>query len=171
VEFLATLWSKLNKPIHFLTVGAAIILFSPVEYHWIGGLFVAFGLAGSVEWLWKHAIHAKEELQRRHAMGRIISYLNTDEKEVIRPQLEKNEQTFYLNWNDYHGIHADDDAADEYSRLAGIYKGLSAKGIIRITAEDTVASCHFIDPAWKMLLKSYNKDQKFLSTPAPDNPE
>jgi hypothetical protein len=87
---------------------------------------------------------------------------STARRVVLKAQVEKREQTFYLNWNDYHGIHPAHDP-DEYQRLVGVYKGLAEKGIIAIRTDDTIANCHFIDPAWKILLNRYYKDPKFLN--------
>jgi hypothetical protein len=156
MEFLGGLWGKLNKPIHFLMVGAAILTFSPTEVRWMGYLFIAFGLAGLLEWLGKYLIRLKEEYQKRHTITKSLSYLNAGEKRIIKKQISAKEQTFYLNWNDYHNMYANSDAPDKYRKLVGIIKGLSDKGIIAITVDDTVASCHFLDPAWKVLLKRYS---------------
>jgi hypothetical protein len=55
--FLAGLWNRLNRPIHFLLVGAAIAWFAPGGTSWIGYIFIAFGTAGLLEWLWKRWLY------------------------------------------------------------------------------------------------------------------
>ena len=50
MDFLAPVWNtlnKINKPVHFLLVGAVWIFAAPAEWSWIGYVAVAFGLAAA----------------------------------------------------------------------------------------------------------------------------
>jgi hypothetical protein len=127
MEILSGLWSKLNKPIHYYLVGAAFLFFAPVDYHWVGYLFVSIGVAGTLEWLWRHAIIWKEERQRLHAMCRIVSYLNANEREILQAQLQKRERTFYLHQSDYRNTYMRAHNAEVYVRMVEVCKGLQQK--------------------------------------------
>src|SRR5580765_8367218 len=52
MEVLGIIWSRMNKPLHFLLVGGAVVLFAPAEILWVGYIFAAFGIAGLLEWMW-----------------------------------------------------------------------------------------------------------------------
>jgi hypothetical protein len=150
---LNSIWQKLNKPLHYLLVGAALWAFAPKDYRWFGIIVGAFGLAGAIEWggkqigAWWQRHRAAEEM--RGMVGR----LNDDERDALIPHVEAGHQSFYLNWRDYHGFDATEERKDEYSRLAGVYQGLAMKGMLAIHTEDVMATFAITEPAWAALKK------------------
>jgi hypothetical protein len=150
MEWLTTLWNKLNKPLHFLFVGLAIILFVPSELLWTGYITIAFGLAGACEW-WYEKFYCQwlAEYKTKKELKKFITILNKDEKAVLNKQLKKGEQTFYLNWNDYNSFPKDNDT--EYRKLVGIYEGLRHKKFLTGSSNHTIATFHITNEAWDIL--------------------
>ena len=152
MDWVNAIWQKVNKPLYYLFVGTALLAFAPPAQRWTGFIFVAFGAAGAVEWLWKHGVQLAAAISARHAMRKTLGYLNADERGVLLPLVAAKAQSFYLDWHQYHGLNALDQERDEYQRLAGIYGGLAMKGVIAVRTEDTMANFQFLQPAWGILL-------------------
>lgn len=163
MEWLIAVWNRINKPLHYILVGGAILLFAPSDLRWTGFIFAAVGLAGAIEWI--------ASCVRKWITGRVdcrelkkkILSLNSDEKAALRQQLERGEQTFYLNWNYYHGINPKLGDENEYRHLAGIYTGLAQKHFLSMRTDHTIATLHVTDVAWAALQREYKENASFLS--------
>ena len=94
MEWILAVWNKINKPLPFLRVGIALVLFSPSELKWAGYLFIAVGIAGAVEWI---ALQLKRWIAQRQQLHRSIARLNADEKTILKVPVQAGEQTFYLD--------------------------------------------------------------------------
>jgi hypothetical protein len=73
--------------------------------------------------------------------------LNNDEKSVLQAQVQKGEQTFYLNPFNAGGI-------PNFLRLLSLYQGLADKRILDIsdsTPDGKVKTLHVTGDAWKLL--------------------
>jgi hypothetical protein len=148
MEWLSGFLQKLNKPIHYLMVGVAIYAFAPKDSKWIGLVVVAFGCAGCIEWLWKQLQMVVVRHRNAKNIEAVIEHLNQLELAAIRPHIQLNEQTFYLRWEDYHGINSTMTSSHEYTRLFGVYEGLARKGLLALTTNDTIAIMTFLEPEW-----------------------
>lgn len=153
MEWVNSIWQKVNKPLYYLFIGVSWYFFAPREQRWFGLIFVSFGVAGAIEWLWKHGVGLSATLAARHSMKKTLEYLNEGERGVIVPLVAAESQSFYLDWHRYHGLDAGEEDRDEYQRLAAIYGGLAMKGVVLVHTEDTMANFQFLQPAWDILLK------------------
>lgn len=152
MDWIAAIWNKINKPLHFLFVGTAIVLFAPVKINWAGYIFVAAGLASSIEWIspqilkwWTGRINVEK-------LRQAVATLNTDEKAVLLPLIQKDERTFYMDPFRSGSI-------PNHLRLMSLYFGLSDKGILNITpvdGEGKIMTLHITDAAWKILKQNLN---------------
>lgn len=158
MDWVAAIWNKINKPLHFLFVGAALALFAPTGVNWTGNIFIAAGLAGSVEWAASKISKWRADHRQINNLRQIIATQNAQEKSILQEQIKKGEQTFYPEWNNYHGPSARPGDADEYDRLSGIYLGLRDKGVLNITTEDTTAVLHIVDPSWGLVRRALNSE-------------
>ena len=147
MEWIAAIWNKINKPLHFLLVGAAIVFFAPKEMSWAGYIFVAAGIAGSVEWGASHLGKWWEQHKRKKTLREAITKLNGDEKSLLQTQIGKGEQTFYMDPFRSGSI-------PNHVRLMGLYQGLADKGILEISTTDgKTVTLHVTSEAWKQLAK------------------
>jgi hypothetical protein len=75
--------------------------------------------------------------------------LNNDEKSVLQTQVQKGEQTFYLNPFDTLGA----GGIPNFLRLHSLYQGLADKRILDIssTPDGKVKTLHVTGDAWKLL--------------------
>lgn len=171
MDWVNAIWQKVNKPHYYLFVGGALLFFAPPPQRWTGFVFVAFGAAGAVEWLWKHSVRLFAVLSARRDMQKTLECLNPGEREVMLPLVAAKTQSFYLDWHQYHGINGHGDNPDEYQRLTGIYKGLGMKGVVGIHAEDTMANFQFLAPAWDLLLNDRRRHgySRLLGEAAPSH--
>jgi hypothetical protein len=96
MDWITTIWNKINKPLHFLFVGAALVWFAPAGTNWTGYIFIATGVAGSVEWVASQIKKWLEKKQIVNSLRQSIVLLNGDEVPVLQAQVQKGEQTFYL---------------------------------------------------------------------------
>ncbi|MBI3441152.1 MAG: hypothetical protein HY052_05025 [Proteobacteria bacterium] len=145
MEWITAVWSKINKPLHFLLVGSALIHFAPQDLSWTGYIFIAVGGAGSIEWCAKMA---KELLQAKNMLKNAFITLNEEEKNVLLQQLKKGEQTFYMNVLDR------ENSIPRYLHLTNLYKGLQDKRILSINSTDGKnATLHITKNAWNLLNK------------------
>lgn len=137
MEWIIAIWNKINKPLHFLFVGAALVMFAPPGLNWTGYAFAAVGLAGSFEWGALQIHKWWEQCKQINNLRQSVAMLNADEKSLLQEQIQKGEQTFYLHPIRSGGI-------TNYLRLANLYQGLAEKGIVNCTylADGKTASIH-----------------------------
>src|SRR5690349_13126847 len=148
MEWISAVWAKINKPLHYLFVGIALLFFAPDGLKWPGYIFVAVGLAGSIEWSAAKARQWWDERQRRKRLQQIILTLNADERDVLDPLIKKGERTFYV-----HPYTGGGRLAENVHRLA-ICSGLVEKEIVEVSTADTqgkISSFHIRTDAWKLL--------------------
>ena len=87
---LSNILQKINKPFHYLVVGAVIIIVAPDNIKWSGFVLLALGLAGAIEWLFSKTIKGFKILRSKNKekkyKNEIVEKLNSlseQEKEVI----------------------------------------------------------------------------------------
>ena len=147
MEWITAIWTKINKPLHYLVVGVALVLFAPTNLNWIGYVFAAFGLAGVLEWSGSQLRKWWANRKQAEKLRQAIATLNADEKAVIQAQIQKGEKTFYMDPFRSKGI-------PEQVRLASLYRGLADKGILEVSsadAEGKVNTLHITGRAWNLL--------------------
>src|SRR5579863_4849892 len=115
MEWITAVWNKLNKPLHFLLVGVALALFAPEQHKWIGYIFAAFGVAGTIEWAAKHVHNWWEARKKQQDLERAISNLNIEERTAVFLQLQTDAQTFYFDPFSSRSI-------PDHSRKLGLYR-------------------------------------------------
>ena len=159
MDWIASIWSKINKPLSYLSVGVALLLFAPSELKWPGYVFLAMGIAGSLEW---SGSKIRDMWAKRRQLARLckdITTLNDEEKELLYRQVDKGEQTFYMDpfrVRNQGGI-------PEYVRLASLHRGLLDKGILDIsaaTADGKVTTLHVTHDAWELLIKDLQEKRR-----------
>jgi hypothetical protein len=151
MEWIAAVWNKINKPLHFLFVGAALILFAPPEFKWAGYIFLAFGLARSVEWGTSQFNKWWAERKELEKIRQSIGTLNKEEKSLLQMQVHKGEQTFYMDPFSVGSI-------PKFLKLHSLCQGLADKRILDVseTPDGKVKTLHITAAAWKLLDKAFN---------------
>jgi hypothetical protein len=88
--------NKINKPLHFLFAGAAVVLFAPPEFKfkWAGYILLALGLAGSVEWVTSQFHKWWTDRKQLEKLRQSIATLNNDEKSVCRRKSKRVSRRF-----------------------------------------------------------------------------
>ncbi len=145
MEWFLVIWNKVNKPLHYLVVGYTWILVAPQELSWGGYLFIAFGIAGILEWIGKKVGKYQRQRNSLKAIEKYIPYMTDKEIKIIAYLLNHNQKTFTC-------------ASD-----GGYASTLFSHGIVKIAArpgqtfneEDMPATIP--DDVWYILVK--HKDQ------------
>jgi len=119
--------------------GVAILLVSLMS-HAVRG--IAWMASRSHNWWTEH-----KQLQ---SLRERVTKLSAEERAVLQTQIQKGEQTFYMNPFTSRSI-------PEHVRLMGLYRGLEDKGILELSPADPqgkVVTLHVTDEAWSLLVKS-----------------
>ena len=86
----------------------------------------------------------------------LLKTLNIEEKDLLKNQLDKNERSFYTNYNDCEEGFGIVSGRDKYIKLLGIFEGLRGMGIlVRSNSNQEHITFIISDAAWKLLQKHY----------------
>ncbi|QQR68196.1 MAG: super-infection exclusion protein B [Alphaproteobacteria bacterium] len=152
MEWISLIWNKLNKPLHYLFVGAALCVFAPSndtsDYTWTGYIFIAFGIAGAIEWGLHKAKDAWASHQQAKQMQQILKTLNADERVVMLDLVNKNTRTGQLNWDQYHGLLG---RPEEFTHYKNVIIGLTNKGVLTASHQGKSVVYHIPDNVRKII--------------------
>ncbi len=90
-------------------------------------------------------------------MLQIFSTFNSEEKDILREMLTKNESTKYVRYDDYQHplLQAPLGGIEDFDKVFSVFNGLRAKGIIHAKQSGYSWVFRIIPDVWEML-KKYN---------------
>jgi hypothetical protein len=156
-----------NKPIYLLGMGI-ILYFVPKVVSLessvstvkvIGIIFFVIGIIGILEWGFGKINQLIKNARMKNKYLTMLRTLNTDEKQVLKRQVENNERTFYLKYSDYKDFGRGLDNYEGYMKEWGVCSGLIHKGILAGKSVTEVTAFTIIDVAWDLLV---NKNKKIF---------
>jgi hypothetical protein len=172
---LTTLWSKVSKPLPNILIGAAFLVFAPDGVDWFGYIFLAIGISSIGEWGWQKIGEYKKASKQKKSIQSTLRALNQDEKALLRGMLDRGEQTYYINYNDYHGIRGRSSRSlggrHEYVQLFGVCSGLKTKGLFVTASLEEITSWSLFPEVWEIMQEELSKDENFLRDTLPGGAE
>ena len=164
-SILTTLWSKISKPLPNILIGSVFLAFAPESMTWFGYIFIAIGVSSVGEWLWQNVVKWLDSIKRKQHIRDTLYVLNHDEKKLLRDRLKSREQTYCINYNDYHFSNLSKGSRREYIQLFGVCEGLTAKGLFVVTASSSeITSWSIHQEVWQIMQKKLFCDPNFLKT-------
>lgn len=163
MEFITAIWSKLNKPFHYLIAGIAYSYYAPEEMKWPGYILATLGVIVLFNDYVLQTIIIK--IKRNLHIERHIQTLNLEEEEILYKQIKSGEKTFYASVSE-------DISLPNHFRRANIYYGLRNKGILIIHGNSANMVLHITDQAWNRLLHKWSNASSDIDTlPTSDSRE
>ena len=115
------------------------------DIKWLGYILISCGVCGFIVWFINSVL--KPFVEKKNAEQRteeIINLLNQKEREILRDQINKGEQTFYYN------SESDGNYQDNVYHYMRVCRGLERKGFLSIV-QGSVNTIQINNSMWQIL--------------------
>ncbi len=95
-DILSNLWNKFSKPIPNILLGLVILFLSPLDWEtrWVGWIFIALGVSGILEYIWKFIKEKYRQRKERRNLIKTLAELQPYELAFLKVLLSHNQRTF-----------------------------------------------------------------------------